>query len=131
MKNSEANKNDSAKCYSFKNWFQSSISFVSPTWGIEIEYSPELVSNSNDYLSLRGYDPVDFYHSMAKCLSANDAKSSSLYLESEFAAKAFVKKRARYLLVNAESDCWPCTIRRSGRRNKECYLSCGWKEFCK
>jgi len=50
--------------------------------GIEIEYSPELVSNSNDYLSLRGYDPVDFYHSMAKCLSANDAKSSSLVSDS-------------------------------------------------
>jgi len=52
-------------------------------------------------------------------------------LESEFVAKALVKKRTRYILVNAEGDCWPCTIRRSGRRNKECYLSCGWKEFCK
>jgi len=43
-------------------------------------------------------------------------------LESEFVAKDFVKKRTRYLLVNAEGDCWPCTIRWSGRRNKECYL---------
>ncbi|QCD99150.1 hypothetical protein DEO72_LG7g431 [Vigna unguiculata] len=99
--------------------------------GIEINYAPQVVSVSNHDTHLGDYDPADFYYSMAKCLSENDTKSSSLYLESEFAAKALVKKRTRYILVNSEGDCWPCTIRRSGRMNKECYLSCGWKEFCK
>jgi len=46
--------------------------------GIEINYSPQLVSVSNDDIGLGGYDPADFYYWMAKCLSANDAKSSPL-----------------------------------------------------
>ncbi|QCD82023.1 hypothetical protein DEO72_LG2g2356 [Vigna unguiculata] len=86
--------------------------------GIEINYAPQVVSVSNHDTHLGDYDSADFYYSMANCLSENDTKSSSLYLESEFAAKALVKKRTRYILVNAEGDCWPCTIQRSGRRNK-------------
>jgi len=43
---------------------------------------------------------------------------------------SYTEKRTRHLLVNAEGDCWPCTIRRSRRNNKECFLSCGWKYFC-
>jgi len=34
--------------------------------GIGIEYSPELVTNTNDDSSSRGYDPTNFYHSMRK-----------------------------------------------------------------
>ncbi|QCD94855.1 hypothetical protein DEO72_LG5g2944 [Vigna unguiculata] len=67
---------------------------------------------------------------MAKCLSAHDIKSSSLYLESAFASKALVKNRKRHLLVNAEGDCWPCTVRWSGKTNKDCYITRGWKDFC-
>jgi len=51
-------------------------------------------------------------------------------LDSEFATKALVKKRKCHLLVNAEGDCWPYTIRWSGRSNKQCYLTYGWKDFC-
>jgi len=51
-------------------------------------------------------------------------------LDSEFAGKALVKQRKSYLLVNAEGDCWPCKIRWSGRNNSQCYLTCGWKDFC-
>jgi len=32
--------------------------------------------------SAEGYDPANFYHSMSKCLSAIDAKSSSLVTDS-------------------------------------------------
>jgi len=38
-------------------------------------------------------------------------------LDSEFAGKALVKQRKRYLLVNAKGDCWPCKIRWSRRNN--------------
>ena len=30
--------------------------------GIEINYSPQLVSVSNDDIGLGGYDPADFYY---------------------------------------------------------------------
>ncbi|QCD92702.1 hypothetical protein DEO72_LG5g770 [Vigna unguiculata] len=70
-------------------------------------------------------DLANFYHSMAKCLSAHDIKSSSLYLESDFAAKALVKNRKRHLLINVEGDCWPCTIRWSDKTNRDCYITRG------
>ena len=46
--------------------------------GIEINYAPEVVSISNHDTHLGDYDPADFYYSMAKCLSENDTKTSSL-----------------------------------------------------
>ena len=46
--------------------------------GIEINYAPQVVSVSNHDTHLGDYDPADFYYSMAKCLSENDTKSSSL-----------------------------------------------------
>ena len=58
---------------------------------IKIDYTSHLVSinnsealSSNDGISSNdgGYDPADFYHSMSKCLSSNDAKSSSLVTDS-------------------------------------------------
>ncbi|QCD95974.1 hypothetical protein DEO72_LG6g672 [Vigna unguiculata] len=52
---------------------------------IEIDYTAQLVSSNNsEALSSNdgGYDPTDFYHSMSKCLSSNDAKSSSLVTDS-------------------------------------------------
>jgi len=44
-------------------------------YGVDMDYTPQLVSSSN-----LGYDLADFYHSMAKCLSPHDIKSSSLIL---------------------------------------------------
>jgi len=46
--------------------------------GIEINYAPQVVSVSNHDTHLGDYDPSDFCYSMAKCLSENDTKSSSL-----------------------------------------------------
>jgi len=32
MATSQENENNSAKCYSFKNWFQTSMTLVHPQW---------------------------------------------------------------------------------------------------
>jgi len=53
--------------------------------GVEMDYTPPLVSSSNP-----GYDPADFYHSMAKCLSAHDIKSSSLVLHHSISCSVMV-----------------------------------------
>jgi len=53
------------------------------------------------------------------------------YLNSNFAGQFLDKSRKSYLLTNETVIYWPCSIRWTRRSNFECYLTCGWKTFCK
>ena len=53
------------------------------------------------------------------------------YLNSNFAGQFLDKSHKNYLLTNETGIYWPCSIRWTGRSNFECYLTCGWKTFCK
>ncbi|QCD95973.1 hypothetical protein DEO72_LG6g671 [Vigna unguiculata] len=64
-------------------------------------------------------------------LTHYDVRSSCLYLNSNFAGQFLDKSRKSYLLINETAIYWPCSIRWTGRSNFECYLTCGWKTFCK
>jgi len=45
--------------------------------------------------------------------------------------KGLVKGRKNYVLTNGQSQYWNCKIRWTGKSSFECYLTCGWKKYCK
>ncbi|QCD94603.1 hypothetical protein DEO72_LG5g2688 [Vigna unguiculata] len=70
-------------------------------------------------------------HNLTKKLSQYDVESSCLYLHSNFAKQFLDKDRKRYFITNETCRRWPCRIRWTGRTCYECYITCGWKRFCK
>ncbi|QCE04197.1 hypothetical protein DEO72_LG8g2230 [Vigna unguiculata] len=70
-------------------------------------------------------------HNLTKKLSQYDVESSCLYLHSNFAKQFLDKDRKRYFITNETCRRWSCRIRWTGRTCYECYITCGWKRFCK
>ncbi|QCD78865.1 hypothetical protein DEO72_LG1g2501 [Vigna unguiculata] len=92
--------------------------------GIEMDYNINLANASNTQVPVVVAD-------FEKVLSNYDVKASSLYLDSKFVKECLMKGRKTYTLTNGQSQFWNCKIRWTGRSSYECYLTCGWKKFCK
>ncbi|QCE03288.1 hypothetical protein DEO72_LG8g1312 [Vigna unguiculata] len=97
MATSQENENNSAKRYSFKNWFQTSMTLVHPQWGqhklmgpnyfrdpvgnfIMVEFEDSLMENrkfriANELAKFYKFD--DLYCNNSEALSSNDGKSSN------------------------------------------------------
>ncbi|QCD99152.1 hypothetical protein DEO72_LG7g433 [Vigna unguiculata] len=108
--------------------------------GTQILYervSSELLSNDgntstgNDTHTVVGNGLDNGNHNLTKKLTQYDVESSCLYLHSNFAKQFLDKDRKRYFITNETCRRWPCRIRWTGRTCYECYITCGWKRFCK
>ncbi|QCE10715.1 hypothetical protein DEO72_LG10g1946 [Vigna unguiculata] len=92
--------------------------------GVEMDYNRDSGNAANNQVPVAAPD-------FEKVLSNYDVKASSLYLNSKFAKECLIKGRKSYTLTNGQSQFWDCKIRWTGRSSYECYLTCGWKKFCK
>ncbi|QCE03700.1 hypothetical protein DEO72_LG8g1725 [Vigna unguiculata] len=92
--------------------------------GVEMDYNRDSGSAANTQVPVVAPD-------FEKVLSNYDVNASSLYLDSKFATECWIKGRKSYRLTNDQSEFWDCKIRWTGRSSYECYLTCGWKKFCK
>ncbi|QCE15412.1 hypothetical protein DEO72_LG11g2423 [Vigna unguiculata] len=92
--------------------------------GVEMNYNRDSGSAANTQVPVAAPD-------FEKVLTNYDVKASSLYLDSKFAKECLIKGRKSYRLTNDQSEFWDCKIRWTGRSSYECYLTCGWKKFCK
>ncbi|QCD86448.1 hypothetical protein DEO72_LG3g971 [Vigna unguiculata] len=92
--------------------------------GVEMDYNRNSGSAANTQVPVAAPN-------FEKELSNYDVKASSLYLDSKFAKECLIKGRKSYRLTNDQAQFWDCKIRWTGRSSYECYLTCGWKKFCK
>ncbi|QCD82702.1 hypothetical protein DEO72_LG2g3042 [Vigna unguiculata] len=100
------------------------FSRIFSTEGIEMDYNRNSANASNTQVPVVVAD-------FEKVLSNYDVKVSSLYLDSKFVKECLIKGCKSYTLMNGQSQFWNCKIRWTDRSSYECYLSCGWKKFCK
>ncbi|QCD96960.1 hypothetical protein DEO72_LG6g1670 [Vigna unguiculata] len=92
--------------------------------GVEIDYKRDFDHGGSNKVEVGAVD-------CEKILSPYDVRSSSLYRDAKFVKEGLVKGRKNYVLTNSHSQYWNCKIRWTGRSSFECYLTCGWKKYCK
>ncbi|QCD94579.1 hypothetical protein DEO72_LG5g2664 [Vigna unguiculata] len=92
--------------------------------GVEIDYKRDFDNGGSNKIEVASVD-------CEKILSPYDVRSSSLYLDAKFVKEGLVKGRKNYVLTNGHSQYWNCKIRWTGRSSFKCYLTCGWKKYCK
>ncbi|QCD86275.1 hypothetical protein DEO72_LG3g796 [Vigna unguiculata] len=106
---------------------------------VEMIYEGESVGGLNNdsggiVNNVGAVNPHDFLNShdgLVKKLTKYDVQTSSLYLHLDFARQFLEKGRRRYFITISTSKFSPCKIRWTRRSSFECYMTCGWKRFCK
>ncbi|QCD96823.1 hypothetical protein DEO72_LG6g1533 [Vigna unguiculata] len=103
----------SYECYLTCGWkkFYVFLHRIFSAEGVEMDYNRNSGSAANTQVPVAAPN-------FEKQLSNYDVKASSL-------------GRKSYRLTNDQAQFWDCKIRWTARSSYECYLTCGWKKFCK